>query len=225
MIEVAPTLGPPGTKKIIVASHERSGTHFLMNTLADNFGYVSAPWFDIDDDSVPNPYAAGNIQDYLSAAADLPMLNLLKTHFEAAFFKDIIDWVLKHFSIIYIYRKPLPTMESLRRHVLDLPWNAGPRSTEESALYGFLKPRGALLRYQSQQYQTLFERHQAHCFGWRHLSSRIIKVKYEDLDERFDATVDALGQQLGLVPLHASAVRPSPLDRTITPEGEKQHAA
>jgi hypothetical protein len=40
---VDPTYGPAGTRKIIVASHERSGTHFLMNTLADNFGYVSEP--------------------------------------------------------------------------------------------------------------------------------------------------------------------------------------
>ena len=43
------------TKKVIVISHERSGTHFLMDTIALNFGYVgdfdergAARWIDLD---------------------------------------------------------------------------------------------------------------------------------------------------------------------------------
>ncbi len=35
-------------KKGMVVSHERSGTHFLMNTLALNFGYIAKPWINFD---------------------------------------------------------------------------------------------------------------------------------------------------------------------------------
>ena len=38
----------PREKKIIVFSHERSGTHFLMNTIGENFGYNNLQWIDID---------------------------------------------------------------------------------------------------------------------------------------------------------------------------------
>ena len=34
--------------KVMVVSHERSGTHFLMNTIALNFDYISAPWINLD---------------------------------------------------------------------------------------------------------------------------------------------------------------------------------
>ena len=32
---------------VMVVSHERSGTHFLMNALAACYGYVSAPWVNL----------------------------------------------------------------------------------------------------------------------------------------------------------------------------------
>jgi len=31
---------------VMVVSHQRSGTHFMMNTVAACFGYVSNPWLD-----------------------------------------------------------------------------------------------------------------------------------------------------------------------------------
>ena len=42
-IKSAPNLTPLGDHRrpIMVVSHERSGTHFMVNTLAARFGYVS----------------------------------------------------------------------------------------------------------------------------------------------------------------------------------------
>ena len=34
--------------KVLVVSHERSGTHFMMNSLAANFGYVANPFMNLD---------------------------------------------------------------------------------------------------------------------------------------------------------------------------------
>ena len=36
---------------VLVVSHERSGTHFLMNSIARGYGYTSTPWVDMDGDS------------------------------------------------------------------------------------------------------------------------------------------------------------------------------
>ena len=40
----------PGKRPVMVVSHERSGTHFTMNSLAACFGYASMPWIDLDHD-------------------------------------------------------------------------------------------------------------------------------------------------------------------------------
>ena len=41
-------LAPEDVKKAMIVSHERSGTHFLMNTLDKNFPYISQPWINFD---------------------------------------------------------------------------------------------------------------------------------------------------------------------------------
>ena len=214
------TYGNPGTRKIIVASHERSGTHFMMNTLSDNFGYISDPWVDIDGDRLVNPYAPENIRSYLSGAEGRPVLNLFKTHYPAEFFDGIADWLLGEFTIIYMMRKTEPTLRSLRKHIKDLPWNAGPvlDDSEPDEKFFHTSPCGGLLRYQMRQYRFLWERHHEHLKGWgmkEPWASQVIHVDYDDLDKDFDATVVRLGRMIGMFPIHEKPKRPGRDDRVI----------
>jgi hypothetical protein len=207
---VSPTLGPKDTFKIIVFSHERSGTHFLMNTIADNFGYVSDPWLDIDDDTVTNPYAAENIQSFLENYKDLPMLNLIKTHYPAEFFGGIEDWLLDNFVCFYIRREPEACLKSLRRHVEDLPWKSGPL-TPTDEVFRWSKPCGGMLKYQLNQYDHIWQRHAAHVLSYTTIApwqNGMIHLTYEDLDQRFDDTVAEIGRRMQLLPLHRPAKRP-----------------
>ena len=55
----APHSEQPAKKNCIIVSHERSGTHFLMNTLALNFGYISEPWINLDFETGMNFHAPG----------------------------------------------------------------------------------------------------------------------------------------------------------------------
>src|SRR5215469_1383683 len=56
---------------VMVVSHERSGTHFLMNALASCYGYVSAPWVDFDRPTFNiNYFYLPEVQDLLLALAD-----------------------------------------------------------------------------------------------------------------------------------------------------------
>ena len=42
------TVSDEPRRKVAVISHERSGTHFLMNTLAANCDLIAKPWWDLD---------------------------------------------------------------------------------------------------------------------------------------------------------------------------------
>jgi hypothetical protein len=71
----------------MVVSHERSRTHFLMNALAACYGYVSAPWVNLDLPTVNiNYYYPPRVRDILLALAARPMANVVKSHHPADLF-------------------------------------------------------------------------------------------------------------------------------------------
>ena len=73
MNNVVVKLGKINRKKAAVIGHERSGTHFLMNTLAYNFGYISAPWFNFDFELGINFHAPQAILNILKQMHDKPV--------------------------------------------------------------------------------------------------------------------------------------------------------
>jgi hypothetical protein len=187
---------------------------------------------------VVNPYAPENIKAFLSGVEGAPILNLFKTHYPAEFFDGIADWLLGEFTIIIIVRDTLPTLKSLRKHIKDLPWNAGPILDDEEPdeKFFYTSPSGGLLRYQMVQHRFLWERHHHHLRGWglkEPWASRVVHVAYEDLDSDFDETVKQLGRQIGMHPMNEKPQRPGRSDRVITAERirknrqkrEESHAA
>ncbi|ROR34917.1 sulfotransferase domain-containing protein [Inmirania thermothiophila] len=197
--------------KVAVISHERSGTHFLMNTLAANLGYVARPWWNFDFELGLNFHAPQGLRDYFRQVRGHAVLNILKSHHQAAFFEPFVAEFLEEFRILYIVREPLAVMASFWRLVQSLPWDEGPR-TESPAAFMRAAPRGALLRYQKAQVPTMLERWAVHVEGWLDLAARhpegIVVVRYEQLDGRFGETVGMLAGRLGLAPPPAP-VRPS----------------
>ena len=184
-----------------MASHERSGTHFLMNTLSLNFGYISMPWIDIDIEQVFNPFAKENfyymqLNDY----EGVPVLNTFKTHFQADFFLPILDQLLKEYWIFYIHRDGTDVMESFARHLNFHEWDAGPKVSDGKEL-AQAEPAGYLMRYQKAQISDMWQRWKDHIKGWTLLPEKyrrqIIYVKFEDLNERFEKTVRDIGIKMG----------------------------
>ena len=201
-------------KRPVVFSHERSGTHFLINTLALNFGCIANPW--IDFDWVVNPFASENIREGFKTLLTDRALNVVKSHHEAGFFKDIIDFITKNYHVFYIYRDCDEVMESFCEHLNNLDWDAGPKCKDGKEL-AWTEPSGALMRYQKRQYTNMRSRHAMHVQGWRSLQekNKIIYVRYKDLNKDFDKTVRKIGKQLGQnigIP-----VRPSKTINVVTP--------
>ncbi len=214
------TLGAAGRKKAMVVSHERSGTHFLMNTLAANFGYVSAPWFNFDFDTGLNFHSPENLAAFFRQLKGRPVLNIFKSHHEAGFLLPLLPTLLAEFSIFYIYRDPRDVMVSFWRLVCSLPWDEGPK-TETAADFVTAPPRGAMLRYQKRQAPSILHRWKRHVAGWTFdlpaaVTDRIHYVRYEDLNLDFDRTVRRLSKRID-IPAPDRPVRPNRSQNVILP--------
>jgi hypothetical protein len=81
-----------------------------------------------------------------------------------------------------------------------LPWDEGPKS---KSVGEFMRsaPQGAMLRYQKEQMPTVLHRWKSHVDGWvgfgERPDSRIILIRYEDLNLGFDDTVKRIGDKIG----------------------------
>lgn len=185
------------TKRWIVCSHERSGTHFLMNSLAKNFPpFSSNPWTDID--SQCNFYISENMRRYMGYLAEQNDYNIIKSHHEIWFFHDILkEDIADYFQFFYIFRQPEDVMKSCCKHFNDLNFHAGPKCEEKD--FANAEPEGACMRYQWKQYKNMAERWESHVKGWLEdlddkVRERIIYVRYEDLQNKFEEVITEISK-------------------------------
>jgi hypothetical protein len=203
----------------MVVSHERSGTHFMMNTVAACFDYVSMPWVDLDNHQFNiNYYQSQNLKTLILKLAELRAANIVKSHHEFKFFSDIIGAFEGVIQIVYIYRNPADVMSSFWRFLHTWNWAEGPK-VDTALDFATAPPMGQLMRYQFQQYDTMLDRWANHVRHWVQTAPRSAKihiVKYEDLALRYEDTVKGLGAALELEPRRI--VRPS-RDQNVVQRG------
>ena len=204
--------------RLLVVSHERSGTHFLMNTVASAFGYVANPWIDFDHHAANiNYFHPPSVAGFFAKLGEHRLANTVKSHHQAAFFEDCLAAVLERFTILYIYRDPIDVMRSCQRFMHRWDWLEGPR-TESLGAYIRAEPQGHMMRYQIGQHANMLKRWQAHVEGWvaaADAQDGVQLVRFEDLDQNYEKTVAELGDALGLAPrLHE---RPSREQDVIAP--------
>lgn len=118
--------------KVLVISHERSGTHFLMNSLAANFGYISNPFMNIDSSLGINFHSSVAFGDLLGNFQNRSIANIFKSHHDMEFYRDFFFKNPMGFKIIYIYRDVYEVMVSYDRHLLSLPWHEGQQTSNFS---------------------------------------------------------------------------------------------
>ncbi len=194
----------------LVISHERSGTHFLMNALAACYGYVSNLWIDLDRHALNiNYYYPEFLRNTLLALARQPLANVVKSHHQAEFFTSELDQLTRRYVFLYIYRDPVAVLLSYWRYLHGLPWSEGPR-TADPLTFALAEPCGQMLRYQMRQHANLMQRWGAHVEGWLSAAEAvpgIVSVRYEDLDSRYEETMRGLAGALGRPP--QSLARPA----------------
>ena len=183
-------------KKAMVVSHERSGTHFLMNTLDNNFQYISRPWINFDFELGINFHSAKTILNFFHKLHDKPILNIVKSHHHFYFFDKIIPYLSKQFHIFYIFRDPRDTMVSFFKLINHFQWDEGPKT---ATVGDFIRaqPRGGIMRYQKEQSPDMLSRWQDHVEAWYNYAQKndsIHLVKYRDLNLKFEDTVQKIGK-------------------------------
>jgi hypothetical protein len=208
----------------MVASHERSGTHFMMNALAAGGGYIANPWINLDFQTGLNLHAPRVMAQAFAQYAKKPGRNLVKSHHQLAFFEPVLDGILQDFRIVYMVRHPATLMPSLLRYLNAWAWDEGPKCATPSELIR-AEPSGAMLRYQKRQVPNLVARWRAHVEPWVREAARrpeIAVVRYEDLDACFEATMASLGTRLGLPP--APLARPDARRDVVLPHDGREAA-
>jgi len=107
------------SKKILVVSHERSGTHFLINTIAYNFPWYSNKVITLDSKDIINP-DEDTVNSYIKEVEyrfkkyfGKRVSRIFKSHHQYYFFKDYINELLDEFIIFYLVRNVNDTLTSL----------------------------------------------------------------------------------------------------------------
>jgi hypothetical protein len=196
---------------IIVASHERSGTHFLINAVTRAYAYPAGSLLNFDNQPLNiNFFEARRIADTIGEIATRAQSpTILKSHHPVAFFDGVLDEVLAHMPLFYIHRDPVDTMVSFWRFIHTWPWREGPRLADAVA-FAAAEPEGRMMRYQVRQYRNLLARWAAHVEGWLAAAAkrpRLVVVRYDALAGAYEETVRGFAPVLG--PLSGTLVRPN----------------
>jgi len=217
---LAPVLKNKIKPKLMVVSHERSGTHFLLNSLANSFGYYKES-FDFDYSLGINFFDQANIMDFFMTWTNVSLLNIIKSHHNFYFFDQIIDQLLQDYKILYIYRDPRDIMVSYWNFLNHCKWHEGPKVDNIS---DFIKsaPKDNMLRYQKAQEETILDRWNTHIKSWvfepnENTKNSITYVSYEDLNKNYETEMQNIAEKLNMQ--MQKLERPQKNDHIIEPEG------
>jgi hypothetical protein len=198
-------------KLVMVNSHERSGTHFLMNTIALNFGYCSFPYYNMDMPVLP--HIPNNMLAVLQQIKE--PRHIIKSHYEGTFFRPIINKITKHAHVFYIYREEEGVFKSCLKHWNSLTWEEAARCETVDELK-VAQPYGGCMRYQFRQYPSMLARWQGHKASWKEKmgGADIIYVRYDDLSHRFDKTLMIISKRMG-IPIIGGIARKPDKSKTV----------
>lgn len=188
-------------RPLLVAGHERSGTHVLAGALTRAFGYAPDAVVDFDFESVNiNYFDQPGVAETLREIGAMIPARIVTSHHAMEFFDRVLDDLLARTAIVYIHRHPVDVMMSFWRFVQEQPWREGPRAKNATAFAG-AAPEGRLMRYQTRQRKTMLERWSNHVTGWTAAARAhraIVVARYDDLDRRPEETMHAIAEAVGL---------------------------
>jgi hypothetical protein len=190
-------------KNIVVISHERSGTHFLINTIAQCFGYdpnaisldhtKNIDWRDQDA-----------FQNWMMQYQNRFVPNVFKSHHAYPFFAPLLDQLQTDFALFYVQRDGRDVMTSFWTFLNRLPASLngwGPRS---STVGSFMRATstGRVTQYQfNSDPVTMLERWVNQVHGWNRNGLPIHRISYESLHNDHDGIVEMIAQAIGQRPL------------------------
>ena len=203
---------------LFVCSHERSGTHFLMNTVAANTKYSVQPY--INFDYVPlgnlvNFYSSQSVLDFVTSLDQLKsreersyVSSIIKSHHPVDTFEKCLD--NERVALLYIHRNPLAVLNSFWGFLHRWEWREGPKVASFRD-FVLSPPEGQLMRYQHSSFNTMIARWASHTSEWIKASEtheNVIAVSFESLRSSPETCLRAITNKLG-VPMLPTFTEPS----------------
>ncbi len=206
---------------LMISSHERSGTHFLINSIALNSEFTNNPLIHFDNKflgPIVDFHSAKGIRHFLHVLAEKKCSSIIKNHFAAEFFVDGMEnnFISENLNVIYIARDPFHALASYCRFINSQYVKEGPR-TDNLKLFVKSEPRWGMTRYQDRQYSNIAERWAKHVLGWHKLSlkhTNICFVTYRDLHENYIETIGNIFEFFK-IPAETEFERPDAKKNTI----------
>lgn len=206
-------------QQVLVVSHERSGTHFLLNSLAEGLGSDFQQFFDLDFPLRINFYDPENLGRSLVQSRNMRSFTLMKSHHVFDFFQNVSPVSLERIHVFYVYRDPRDVMVSFRDFCSRIRWDYGPRCDSPGE---FMRsaPSGGMLRYQKRQEPSILHRWLTHVSGWLRggpeiFGDRFTPITFEGLGLRYEETMGRIGAVLRRRVV--STRRPSRTERVVLP--------
>jgi len=183
-------------KKILVISHERSGTHFLINTIAQCFDYREKQ-IDLDNTQGINWRNSTEVRQWLQQFRGKFTPRIFKSHHDHLFLEPLLPELLDEFHIFYITRDGRDVMTSFWVYLNRLAPGWGPQ-TSNVGEFMRSRPFGGITQYQfDPQSGNMLQRWVEHTEGWKNLAPGIHHISYEELHTGFDTTLDRISDALG----------------------------
>jgi hypothetical protein len=188
-----------------VISHERSGTHFVINTILKN-AFIKqrihhiGEWFgpyDKFDDRFVHIHNSNYKWKELHRKA-----SIIKSHCD----RDLFEAVYKKEKVIYVLRDPRDTLTSWFHYLnRDEYYRNNPAVSDHrcKSFSEFLtRPISPFLRYSYSlhgNFSNVAERWASHVSGWLAMSDTLV-VRYEDLHQNYKPVLGHICEFLGLHP-------------------------
>lgn len=181
-------------KKILVVSHERAGTHFLVNSIALNFGY-DAKQIDLALSEGFDPRQSDQAGRWLTRYEGRFVPNVFKSHHEPALLMPILTPYMNEYHVFYVYRDGRDVMTSFWRYLNRLQAGWGPQVPTPGDFMRAV-PNGGILQYQAAACECMLARWVRHVSGWLDADVGVHFVSYESLHRRFESTLTDIGRAL-----------------------------
>ena len=178
-------------KKILVISHERSGTHFLINTIARYFDYLPQQ-IDLDNSQNidwRNPEMA---RHWLQQFQGHFVANIFKSHHSLPLLTPLLPDLQEEFHVFYIQRDGRDVMTSFWTYLNRLAPGWGPRT---ATVGEFMRAPaiGGITQYQHKlQGVPMLQRWIDHVTEWQAAGPPVHYIRYEDLHMNFNTVVEEL---------------------------------
>jgi len=198
-------------KKVLVASFQRSGTHFLINTLASNFAGIEDGWVDVvhgKENKWVKDVEPGNLREkireqLIDVYPGVDMRKCVKTHFQAYFFEQFWDEVCEHYEVFYIVRDPRDAMAACYNYYNRTKYEIFVQETDFSK---FLRAELWDVETETQPFsyshvkpRNIVDKWQKHVLSWLPYRGRgVTFVHFSDLKNHLPGVIEGIEKRTSL---------------------------